>query len=129
MALMKLVATIFAATLLFTGPASAAGVKLYVGNLPFAISDEDLRTQFSQYGSVYDVLVVTDKGTGKPVGTAFVSMSSLQEAQAAIAGLNGKELNGRKWSVALARPVAERGTEHGTRSNPSPRLRNGGSYN
>jgi cold-inducible RNA-binding protein len=83
------------------------GKKLYVGNLSFKTTDGDLEQLFSQYGSVQSALVVQDKATGRSRGFGFVEMGSDQEAQAAIAALNGKESDGRALTVNEAKPRPE----------------------
>src|SRR4051812_37311474 len=68
--------------------------KLYVGNLSYDMTDSDLQTLFEQFGAVQSVQIIMDRDTGRSKGFGFVEMSSPQEAQAAIDGLNGKEVNG-----------------------------------
>jgi cold-inducible RNA-binding protein len=82
--------------------------KVYVGNLDFKVTENDLRDAFAAHGTVVEASVVTDRATGQPRGFAFVTMSSPEEAQKAIAALNGKELGGRALNVNLARPREER---------------------
>jgi len=79
-------------------------VKLYVGNLPFGASEEDLRNFFSEAGTVQSVKIVTDSYSGKPRGFGFVEMSSEEEAQKAISLLNGKPLMERPLIVNEAKP-------------------------
>jgi cold-inducible RNA-binding protein len=121
--LMKLVATIFAAAVLFAGPASASPsqVKLFVGNLSYTTNESDLRTQFSEYGFVQNVTLIRDKQTGFSKGTAFVTMRSPEDAQDAIAALHGKELHGRNLTVRFAESRVERGA--GSSGNPRERGR------
>jgi cold-inducible RNA-binding protein len=83
--------------------------KLYVGNLSYDMSDSDLQTLFEQFGQVQSVQIIMDRDTGRSKGFGFVEMSSPQEAQAAIDGLNGKEVNGRQLTVNEARPREDRG--------------------
>jgi cold-inducible RNA-binding protein len=78
--------------------------NIFVGNLSFQTTQEDLLATFSQFGSVEQVNVIRDRDTGQPRGFAFVEMSNAQEAQTAIAQLNGAELNGRTLNVNEARP-------------------------
>ncbi len=78
--------------------------KLYVGNLPFNTTENELQELFSQAGAVQEVMLMQDKFTGKSRGFAFVTMSSEQEAQKAIAELNGKTIEGRALTVNEARP-------------------------
>lgn len=84
-------------------------MKLYVGNLSFNTTDPDLRDLFAQYGTVEDVHLVTDRGTGRSRGFAFVTMSSAAEGQAAITALEGKQVDGRNLTVNEARPKTEGG--------------------
>jgi RNA recognition motif-containing protein len=87
--------------------------KLYVGNLSYDMSDSDLQTLFEQFGQVQSVQIIMDRDTGRSKGFGFVEMSSPQEAQAAIDGLNGKEVNGRQLTVNEARPREDRGSGGG----------------
>jgi RNA recognition motif-containing protein len=89
--------------------------KIYVGNMPYNTTEEDLRTLFSQAGSVTSVAVIKDRDTGQPKGFAFVEMSSQAEAQKAINMFNGHQLNERALTVSLARPREERGGGFGDR--------------
>ena len=82
--------------------------KLFVGNLDFKVSENDLQDAFAAYGSVVEANLVTDRTTGRPRGFAFVTMNSPEEAQKAIDALNGKELGGRALNVNVARPREER---------------------
>jgi cold-inducible RNA-binding protein len=90
-------------------------MKLYVGNLSYSASEDELRNLFSQYGTVESVAVITDRDTGRSKGFAFVEFANDQEAQAAISGLNGKEMSGRSLSVSPARPKTEGGGGGGGR--------------
>lgn len=83
-------------------------MKLFVGNLSFATVENDLRDLFSQYGSVTDVHVATDRMSGRSRGFAFVTMGSKAEGEAAIKALEGHALDGRNLSVNEARPKTER---------------------
>jgi RNA recognition motif-containing protein len=83
--------------------------KLYVGNLSYDMTDSDLQTLFEQFGAVQSVQIIMDRDTGRSKGFGFVEMSGPQEAQAAIDGLNGKEINGRQLTVNEARPREDRG--------------------
>jgi len=78
--------------------------KLYVGNLPFNTTENELQELFSQAGAVQEVMLMQDKFTGKSRGFAFVTMGSDQDAQKAIAEINGKTLEGRALTVNEARP-------------------------
>src|SRR5262244_2757592 len=83
--------------------------KLFVGNLDFKVSENDLQDAFAAYGTVVEANLVMDRTTGRPRGFAFVTMSSPEEAQKAIDALNGKELGGRALNVNIARPREEGG--------------------
>ena len=83
--------------------------NIYVGNLPYSATAESLQELFSAYGTVEAVNLITDRETGRPRGFGFVEMRDAQEASAAIAKLNGMELEGRSLTVNLARPRQERG--------------------
>jgi RNA recognition motif-containing protein len=85
------------------------GKKLYVGNLSYDTSDSKLQEMFEEYGSVQSAQVIMDRDTGRSKGFGFVEMSSDQEAQAAITGLNGKEAGGRSLTVNEAKPREDRG--------------------
>lgn len=82
--------------------------KLYVGNLSFKTSEDELRSHFGQYGTVTDVYVAMDKMTGRPRGFAFVTMASDAEAKAAAEKINGTDLGGRQLTVNEARPKEDR---------------------
>lgn len=82
--------------------------KLYVGNLPFSATAQDLEALFSQVGTVSVVEIVFDRATGRSRGFAFVTMSAPGEAQEAIAKLHGREVGGRAISITAARPREER---------------------
>src|SRR6478736_3579137 len=89
------------------------GKKLYVGNLTYGITDSDLEKLFETHGSVQSAQVIMDRDTGRSKGFGFVEMGSDQEAQAAIAALNGKEVDGRALTVNEARPKTEGGGGRG----------------
>ncbi len=80
------------------------GKKLYVGNLSYGTSDSDLQRLFGEHGTVVSAQVIMDRDTGRSKGFGFVEMGSDQEAQAAIAALSGKEVDGRSLTVNEARP-------------------------
>jgi RNA recognition motif-containing protein len=82
--------------------------RLFVGNLDFKVTENDLQDAFAAFGTVVEANLVTDRQTGRPRGFAFVTMSSPEEAQKAIDGLNGKDLGGRALNVNIARPREER---------------------
>jgi RNA recognition motif-containing protein len=84
--------------------------KLYVGNLGYDVTDSDLTTLFGTHGTVESVQVIMDRDTGRSKGFAFVEMKTDQEAQAAIAALNGKDLKGRALTVNEAKPRTEGGS-------------------
>jgi cold-inducible RNA-binding protein len=85
------------------------GKKLYVGNLGYGVTDNDLSTLFGAHGTVQSAQVIMDRDTGRSKGFGFVEMKTDQEAQAAIAALNGKESDGRALTVNEARPRTEGG--------------------
>jgi RNA recognition motif-containing protein len=89
------------------------GKKLYVGNLSYEVSDSDLSKLFEAHGTVESAQVIMDRDTNRSKGFGFVEMKSDQEAQAAIAALNGKEMNGRALTVNEARPKTEGGGRGG----------------
>ena len=83
-------------------------MKLYVGNLSFETTENDLQDLFEQHGKVAEVSLLMDRMTGKSRGFAFVTMNDTAEATAAMAALNGKEVNGRTLNVNEARAREER---------------------
>ena len=83
-------------------------MNIYVGNLSFDTSESDLQAAFATYGAVSTARIATDRDTGRARGFGFVEMSSQSEAQAAIAALNGKELQGRTLTVNEAKPREDR---------------------
>jgi len=97
-------------------------MKIYVGNLSYEVTEEDLRQEFQAFGGVDSVSVITDKYSGRPKGFAFVEMPSVSEGQAAITGLNGKTLKERTLTVNTARPRTD------SRSGGSYGDRRGGGY-
>ena len=91
------------------------GKKLYVGNLTYGVTDSTLEQMFATHGTVQSAQVIMDRDTGRSKGFGFVEMGSDQEAQAAIAALNGKDMEGRALTVNEARPRAEGGGGRGGR--------------
>jgi RNA recognition motif-containing protein len=85
-------------------------MNIYVGNLPFSITDADLRETFAKFGEVAQVNLITDKFTGESKGFGFVEMANNSQADAAIKGLNGKDLKGRNITVNQAKPKTDRPT-------------------
>ncbi|HYV35709.1 MAG TPA: RNA-binding protein [Gemmataceae bacterium] len=85
------------------------GKKLYVGNLTYEVTDSDLSKMFEAHGTVESAQVIMDRDTGRSKGFGFVEMKTDQEAQAAIAGLSGKDFGGRALTVNEARPKTEGG--------------------
>ncbi|HVN15613.1 MAG TPA: RNA-binding protein [Anaerolineales bacterium] len=83
--------------------------KLYVGNLPYSATEEELSKMFGQAGTVTSVAIIKDRETGRSKGFAFVEMSSDAEAQKAISMLNGQGMGGRDLRVSIARPREESG--------------------
>ena len=84
------------------------GNKLYVGNLPYTVRDEDLQQSFGEFGSITSAKVMMERDTGRSKGFGFVEMGSDAEAQAAINGMNGQPLGGRSVVVNEARPMEAR---------------------
>jgi len=82
-------------------------MNLYVSNLGFHVNDDDLRNLFSAYGTVTSAKVIADRETGKSRGFGFVEMPVDEEGKKAIAGLEGKEVEGRSISVSVARPKTD----------------------
>ena len=97
-------------------------VKLYVGNLSYSTSEDDLRTLFAQAGTVASVAVIKDRDTGQSKGFAFVEMGTQAEAQKAISQFNAKDFQDRALTVNLARPREERGGFGPRRSGSSRRF-------
>jgi cold-inducible RNA-binding protein len=88
-------------------------MKLYVGNLAFQTSSQDLQQLFSQAGTVQSASVIEDRDTGRSRGFAFVEMATKEEGESAISQFNGKEFNGRNLTVNEARPREDRGGNRG----------------
>ena len=91
--------------------------NIFVGNLSFGTTEHTVRSMFESYGTVDRVNIVTDRDTGQPRGFAFVEMSADAQGDAAIVGLNGKDVDGRTLNVNEARPKTERGSGGGYRGN------------
>src|SRR5262249_52336487 len=85
------------------------GRKLYVGNLTYGVDSSQLEQMFAAYGTVQSAQVIVDRETGRSKGFGFVEMGTDQEAQAAIAALSGKEVDGRQLTVNEAKPREDRG--------------------
>src|SRR5438034_4074243 len=92
-------------------------MKLYVGNLAFQTTSQELQELFAQAGTVESAAVVTDRDTGRSRGFGFVEMSSKEEGQAAITQFNGQEVNGRSLTVNEAKPRENRGGGFGGNRN------------
>src|SRR5688572_23163121 len=88
-------------------------VKLYVGNLPYSTTEDELREMFAAYGTVESAAVISDRETGRSKGFGFVELSSAEEAKAAIDALNGKDFGGRGLVVNEARPREDRPRDGG----------------
>ena len=95
--------------------------KLYVGNMSFKTSEDDLRNAFGQYGSVTDVYIANDRETGRPRGFAFVTFSTEAESKLAIEKMNGVDLDGRQLTVNEAKPKEESGGGNRNFSSPDRR--------
>jgi RNA recognition motif-containing protein len=83
--------------------------KIYVGNLAFSTTEQDLREQFGQYGHVQSTSIITDRDTGRSRGFAFIELDSKESAHAAIRALNGRDLGGRALTVNEAKPRETQG--------------------
>jgi RNA recognition motif-containing protein len=92
-------------------------MNIYVGNLSFGVSEENLRQAFEAFGQVSSATIVKDKYSGQPRGFGFVEMPDRAEAQAAIQNLNGKDLLGQQMNVNEARPRTDRGRSGGQGGN------------
>ena len=95
--------------------------KLYVGNLPYAATEDDIKTYFSQAGTVTSVALIIDRASGRAKGFGFVEMSTAEEAQKAISMFNGQDFMGRAITVNVAKPREDK-----PRSNYTDRNRGGG---
>ena len=94
-------------------------MNIYVGNLPYETTDESLQVSFTEYGEVSTARVITDRFSGRSRGFGFVEMPDASQAEAAIKGLNGKDLNGRALTVNEAKPRESGGG--GDRRDSGPR--------
>ena len=93
--------------------------KIYVGNLPYSVTNDSLQSNFGEFGDVTSAKVMMDRDTGRSKGFGFVEMASPEMAQAAITGLNGQSVDGRSIVVNLARPMEPRGASDGYRGGRS----------
>lgn len=100
-------------------------MNIYVGNMSYDTTEDQLRQAFKAFGEVSTVKIITDRDSGQPKGFAFVEMPEKSEATAAIGGLNGKELNGRAMNVNEAKPRVEGGGGGGRSGGGN---RGGGNY-
>ncbi|MFP4356777.1 MAG: RNA recognition motif domain-containing protein [Phycisphaerae bacterium] len=91
------------------------GKKLYVGNLTYSMTEDDVRQLFEQHGSVGSASIIMDRATGRSKGFGFVEMGNDKEAEAAISALNGKEIDGRELTVNEAKPRTQSGGGGGGR--------------
>ncbi len=103
-------------------------MKMYVGNLSHATTDEELRVAFAAFGSVTSATIILDQFSQKSRGFGFVEMPQMTEALAAIQALNGQELQGRQLTVNEARPRADRGSDRGGDRSGGRDRRSGGGY-
>lgn len=94
--------------------------KLYVGNLAYDVSEEQLQELFAQFGPVQSVTIISDRFTGRSKGFGFVEMENASDADTAITSLNGKDLNERPIKVAEARPQAPRAGGRGRQRGGGP---------
>ena len=99
--------------------------KLYVGNMSFKTTEDDLRNAFGQFGSVTDVYIANDRETGRPRGFAFVTFATAEESKVAIEKMNGVDLDGRQLTVNEAKPKEEMGGGGAGRNYGSPNRRPG----
>ncbi len=100
--------------------------KLFVGNLSFNLTENDLQDAFAAHGTVLEANLMMDRSTGRPRGFGFVTMSTPEEAQKAIEAMNGKELAGRALTVNIARPREERPAHSGGGGGGRREYRGGG---
>ncbi|MFY9976281.1 MAG: RNA-binding protein [Chromatiaceae bacterium] len=90
-------------------------MNIYVGNLPYSVTDADLRETFAQFGEVSTVQLISDRFTGESKGFGFVEMTNNSQADAAIKGLNGSAMKGRNITVNQAKPKSDRPARGGGR--------------
>lgn len=90
-------------------------MNIYVGNLPYSVTDADLRETFAQFGDVSSVQLISDRFTGESKGFGFVEMANNSQADAAIKGLNGSAMKGRNITVNQAKPKSDRPSRGGGR--------------
>jgi len=83
-------------------------VKLYIGNLPWSVKDKELADMFSKFGEVTEAIVIMDKFSGRSKGFGFVTFAQKENADAAVADMNGKEIEGRAIKVSEAKPMEDR---------------------
>jgi RNA recognition motif-containing protein len=102
--------------------------KLFVGNLDFKVTENDLQDTFAAFGTVVEANLMVDKMSGRPRGFAFITMGSPEEAQKAIQALNGSDLKGRNLTVNEARPKEERSGGGGGRGGDRGGRGGGGDY-
>jgi len=97
-------------------------MKIYVGNLPSEVTEQELREEFAAFGDVASVNIIKDKYSGQPRGFGFVEMTSVSQGQAAIAGLNGKAMKDQALTVNAARPPSDNrgGGSYGNRRGGGP---------
>ena len=100
--------------------------KLYVGNLSFDTTENDLQDAFAAHGTVTEANIMMDRMSGRPRGFGFVTMSSAEEAQKAISAMNGAQLGGRALTVNIARPREDRPAGGGGGRGPRREFRGGG---
>ena len=105
-------------------------MRIYMGNLSYEVTEEDLRQEFGAFGEVTSISLITDKYSGRPKGFGFVEMATKSEAEAAIAGLNGKTLKDRTVVVNEARPRTDSrsGGSYGDRRSGGYRDSRGGGF-
>lgn len=95
--------------------------KLYVGNLPYSVTDAELKDLFANYGNVASSSVIIDKHSGRSKGFGFIELEDDSMVEAAIADMNGKDFGGRNLVVSVARPMSDKPREFGSRPSSGPR--------